>query len=271
MKIVLVGPGRAGSAVALAAVAAGHEIVAVAARNARAARTAADHLAAGAALDIGEGLPQTDLVVVAVKDDAIDIVAAAVAGSVTNAAAAVHLSGAASVSTLAPLAAVGLETGAFHPLQTLPTPEAGAERLTGAWIAVTAEEPLRGLLHDFAGSLGARPFDLADDLRVVYHAAAAAASNFPLVALTMASDLFRVAGVPFGAARPLVEAVVANAFELGPREALTGPVARADVGTVVRQLEAVVSAAPEWAETFRTLVRETAAVAGTAGDFEALE
>ena len=87
----------------------------------------------------------------------------------------------------------------------------------------------------------------------------------------MASDLFRVAGVPFGAARPLVEAVVANAFELGPREALTGPVARADVGTVVRQLEAVVSAAPEWAETFRTLVRETAAVAGTAGDFEALE
>jgi predicted short-subunit dehydrogenase-like oxidoreductase (DUF2520 family) len=155
-------------------------------------------------------------------------------------------------------------------LQTLPTPEAGAARLAGAFIAVTASEPLQERLEGLARSLGATPFPLRDDAKPLYHAAAAAAANFPLAAFAMASDLFESAGVPWEAAKPLVEAVVANAFELGPRVALTGPVARGDVATVAAQLDAVAESNPAWQVTFARFVASLAALTGRSEEFESV-
>ncbi len=118
--------------------------------------------------------------------------------------------------------------------------------------------------------MGGRPFDLDDEQKVVYHAAAAAAANFPVAALAVASDLFDAAGVPFEAAKPLVEAIVANAFDLGPRAALTGPVARGDAETVAAQLAAVAAHRPGWEQAFRWFVSATADVAGTTDQLEDL-
>jgi predicted short-subunit dehydrogenase-like oxidoreductase (DUF2520 family) len=206
--------------------------------------------------------------VIATRDDAIESVATGLAGRAGAAESVVHLSGLAPVSVLDAFEHRGLAVGSFHPLQTLPTPEAGSRHLPGACIAVTARDAgLRRRLHDLASSLGATPFDWADPAKPLYHAAAAAAANFPLVALAMAADLFAAAGGPFEAAGPLVEAVVANAFALGPRAALTGPVARGDVGTVEAQVQAVASASPDWEPGFRALVGELARLTGRADEF----
>ena len=78
----------------------------------------------------------------------------------------------------------------------------------------------------------------------------------------MAEDLFAAAGVPFEAARPLVATVIHNAFTMGPRTALTGPVARGDVGTVRAQLEAVRRYAPQWEGAFRAFVAVLADMTG---------
>ncbi len=209
---------------ALAAVSAGHGIAAVVGRTPESAGRGAA-MVDGEPLVIGADLPAADLLVIATRDAAIEPVAARLAGGAMSIPAAVHLSGLTSVRALDSLAAYGLDTGSFHPLQTLPNPEAGSVRLAGAYIAITAGEVLRPRLEELATSLGAIPFSLADDDKPLYHAAAAAAANFPLAAFAMASDLFESAGVSWDAARPLVEAVVANAFDLGPRAALTGPVA----------------------------------------------
>ena len=270
MRIAIVGPGRAGTALAIAARRALHDVVAIVARRERMAVRAADRLGA-VGLPIGADLPECDLVVVAVRDDAIADVASALVPSVREVRFAAHLSGAVSVEALAPLVAAGVQIGSFHPLQTLPNPEAGARQLAGAWFAVTATEPMRGELCEFARSLGATPFDLANDVKILYHAAAAAAANFPIAALAMSNDLFERAGVPWRAARPLVEAIVANAFELGPREALTGPIARGDTRTVERQVAAIAAEAPEWLDAFQALVAVTAEVAGRKGEFGDLD
>ena len=267
MRIIVVGPGRAGLSVATAAKQSGHVIAAVVGRS-------RDHAALPAAalgaVSLGpiDDFPPADLLLLAIRDDAIGTVATELAPRIRGSvAAAAHLSGLTSVEELAPLTAAGCRTGSFHPLQTLPSPDAGAARLSGAWVAVTAAEPLRATLYELARSLGAHPFDLADRNKALYHAGAAAAANFPLLALTMASDLFSVAGVPFAAARPLVEAVVANAFEMGPRPALTGPVARGDLGTVEAQLDAVAAAMPEWVAPFAASVLHLAGLAGRGDDF----
>ncbi|HZJ47822.1 MAG TPA: DUF2520 domain-containing protein [Acidimicrobiia bacterium] len=262
MRIALAGPGRAGQAVAIAANGAGHDIAAVVARNAEQAIAVARRFDA-IPLGIGEPIPPVDLVIIAVRDGAIETVAGRIAPIARNAAAAaIHLSGAVPVAALSSFADHGVDVGSFHPLQTLPTPTLGARRLAGSSIAVTAIEPLRSTLHEFARSMGCHPFDLDDADRAAYHAAAAAAANFPIAALVIAQRLFESVGVPLDAARPLAEAVVANAFDAGPLTSLTGPVARGDSETVAAQIAAVREAAPDLAAAFEAMVDATAVVAG---------
>lgn len=260
MDLILVGPGRAGRAVSLRLAAAGHRFVAVTARRPEAAQTAAEVLGA-APVDWNAELPRADLLILAVRDDAIAAVAEHLAPRLPEVAAAVHLSGATPVSALD---AIEAPIGSFHPLQTLPTPEAGAARLEGAWVAVTTEDDLLAdRLFALAASAGMRPFELSDAAKPLYHAAAAAAANFPLAALDMAFRLFESAGVPPEAAEPLVSAVVDNAFEMGPGAALTGPVARGDLSTVHSHLEAVAAQWPDLYESFSSFVRAVARLAGT--------
>jgi predicted short-subunit dehydrogenase-like oxidoreductase (DUF2520 family) len=259
MNIAIVGSGRAGGALAIAASGAGHRITSIDGRNA----DSVAHLEA--LVEISPGKP--DLRIVAVADDAIAEIAAVVA-ELGEPAPTVHVSGAVAVGALAPIAATGIQTGSMHPLQTLPDAERGAQRLDGAWMAITAEEPLRSQLHGFAASIGCRPFDLDDDVKPIYHAGAAAAANFTLTTLDLSLALFEAAGVPFEAAHPLVEAIVANAFELGPAGALTGPVARGDASTVASQVAAIRERVPQAEQLFVDLVRSTARLAGTTDEIE---
>ena len=112
-RIIIAGPGRAGVALGLASVAAGHDVVGVTARTTDAAVEAATVLNAYA-LAWGDQLPGADLLIVAVRDDAIADVAAHLAPLAADVAAAVHLSGLKSVAALEPLAVAGLDVG-FDP------------------------------------------------------------------------------------------------------------------------------------------------------------
>lgn len=262
-EFVLVGPGRAGLSLGIALVEKGHTAVGVLGRDPGRAKAGARRLDSSR-LSWEAPLPEADLAIVAVRDDAITEVAGRLAPQARRVRAAVHLSGLTPASALQAMAGAGVTVGAFHPLQTLPDPTEGAAALSGAWVAVTAEDPwLQGFLENLARSIGMRPFVLEDERRALYHAAAAASSNYLITALAIAEELFTRAGVPFDAAGPLVEAVSANAFRLGPRQALTGPIARGDVGTVRGHLEAVQQWAPELVADFRSFARATARLAGT--------
>jgi len=266
MNVILLGPGRAGRAISLGLRSAGHTIVGVLARDPEAAVAAASELETQP-LVWGETLPAADLVVIAVRDDAIAAVASQIGPLAHDVSGAVHLSGITPVSALDGL--TGPMIGSFHPLQTLPTAEIGAARLEGAWVAVTSETDFfADRLFSLARSLGMHPFELDDTAKAVYHAAAAAAANYPIAALALAERLFAAAGVPFEAASPLVAAVIDNAMSIGPGAALTGPIARGDVGTVSTQIEAVRQVAPDLVEHFMAMGRAVAEVAGSDAEMD---
>ena len=110
------------------------------------------------------------------------------------------------------------------------------------------------------------PVAIADDQRAAYHAAASIASNF-LVTLEAAAEAVAAgAGIDAVDARrllgPLVRTSVENWLALGPRAALTGPVARGDELTVAAQRAAVAASAPELVQLFDELVERTRALAG---------
>lgn len=257
VNIAIYGPGRAGGALAIAASRAGHHITGIDGRSAARIETLTS------LVDVTPGDP--DLLIIAVSDDALAKSSEFV--STDAAPAVVHVSGAVRVDVLKPFADAGALIGSFHPLQTLPDASTGASRLPGAHIAITADAPLDAMLRELATSLGCRSFAIADDMKPLYHAAAAASANATLAALAVASDIFAEAGIDFSVAKPLVEAIVHNAFEMGPRGALTGPIARGDVATVAAQVAAVRTVAPHLVVAFIDLCRATAAVAGTSDTF----
>jgi predicted short-subunit dehydrogenase-like oxidoreductase (DUF2520 family) len=178
-----------------------------------------------------------DLVIVATPDAVIADAAAALAPGVEPGALVVHLSGACELDELDKLRLErpDLEVGSLHPLQSLPDADLGARRLAGSWCAVDGPPSVERL----AMSLGMRPFRVDTGQRAAYHAAATIASNHLVALVGQAARVADAAGIPPEALWPLLRSALENAEALGPKDALTGPVARGDVDTVARHLEAL--------------------------------
>jgi predicted short-subunit dehydrogenase-like oxidoreductase (DUF2520 family) len=158
------------------------------------------------------------------------------------------------VSGATPLAALDPHERRFgmHPLQTF-TRARGAEQLDGAWAAVTAEtDETRALGLELARLLGLRPFELAEEARLLYHAGAAIASNYLVTLHHVATDLFRAAGAPPDALAPLMRRTIDNGFEL------TGPIERGDWGTVEAHRRAIRATRPELEPLYDVLAEATA-------------
>ncbi|MEX1287039.1 MAG: 2-amino-4-hydroxy-6-hydroxymethyldihydropteridine diphosphokinase [Acidimicrobiia bacterium] len=256
LRVVIAGPGRAGSALATAAGRAGHEIVAAISRSGGDAGVGAP------ARTWDDDLPDCDLVLLTVPDRALLVAGATLVGRVPPGAVVVHCSGITPLSVLQPLVDAGHRVGGLHPLAALPDAERGAAALAGAGMALAGDDDVVDLLADFARSLGGVPFRIDEVGRPAYHAAASIAANHVTTLLGAVEELARAAGVPFEVYRPLVEGAVAGAFEAGPAGALTGPVARGDEGTVALQRRSVEEAAPDLLPLLDALNEATRRLAG---------
>jgi predicted short-subunit dehydrogenase-like oxidoreductase (DUF2520 family) len=184
-----------------------------------------------------------ELVILCVPDAAIPEAAAAVEPGPWIA----HVSGATPLAALEPHA----RRLAMHPLQTF-TRSRGPEQLDGAYAAVTAEtDEARDVGFWLARTLGLEPFELADEARPLYHAAAALASNYLVTLYRAASRLFGLAEAPPEALVPLMRRTIENGFEL------TGPIARGDWATVDAHVRAIHERAPELEPMYRVLAEAT--------------
>jgi predicted short-subunit dehydrogenase-like oxidoreductase (DUF2520 family) len=198
----------------------------------------------GLALSSGkEPSADADLVILAVPDAAI----AAVAQQVPIGPWLAHVSGATSLSALAP----HQRRFSVHPLQTL-SRERGADQLDGAWAAVTGDtEDGWAVGRWLAETLGLRPFDLADADKPLYHAGAAIASNFLVTLYRAAARLLEESNAPPEALVPLMTRTIENGF------VLTGPIARGDWTTVEAHLRALEERAPDLVPLYRALAEAT--------------
>ena len=189
----------------------------------------------GRELDTGEA----DLVLLCVPDRAVAEVAAAISVGPWIA----HTSGARTLDALAP----HVRRFSLHPLQTF-VRHRGPEQLDGAWAAVSGESA-EALDAGFtlAGLLRVRLFELEDEERLVYHAAAVMAQSFLVGLHTAAAGLMEEAGAPPEALLPLMRQTMDNDFEL------TGPITRGDWETIERHVEVIRELRPELEPMYRAL------------------
>jgi len=209
----IIGPGRAGTSLALALTNAGCDVAPMLGRDD----------------DVSGAARQVDVLVIATPDAVIHEVAQAVEPDPETVVA--HMAGSLGLDVLAP----HVRRAAVHPLVALPNPDVGSKRLVGAWFAVTGDPSVRTVVDALYG----RAITVADEHRAAYHAAASIAANHLVALMGQVQRVGQAAGIPFEAYLDLARAALDNVADLGPHEALTGPVARGDEVTVQRHLDAL--------------------------------
>jgi predicted short-subunit dehydrogenase-like oxidoreductase (DUF2520 family) len=242
-RVFIIGAGRVGQGLARAFRLAGGGVELVGLHG----RRPSDYATSSGALP--HSMANANAIIIAVREDQIDGVIADVAEQgaarsvLSPSSVVLHTSATAEPKGFAALSPRGIGTGTFHPLLPFVRPERAAELLRGGWIGIDGDAAARATSRRLAAQLGARTLDIPAGKKAAYHAAAVFAANFPVVLAALGAELLQSLGVPErsadGAMESLMRAAVANIDGGSPANALTGPVARGDVGLIEKHLAAL--------------------------------
>ena len=242
----------------------GQRVVAVASRNPSRAETAAAFIGNGVqSVTYSELASTANRILIAVSDDAIEPIAKILAGGLRE-GTVLHTSGIYGTDVLAGLTEQGNSCAGLHPLQTIATLEQGLEKLPGSTFSISGSGRAAEWAEQIVNLLEGEILRIAPDRKPTYHAAAVMASNYVVALIDAAVEVMGAAGVESEAARralaPLIRASVENALEQ-PAEALTGPIQRGDIQTLMLHLNGLSSVGPSINELYRSAGMHTVQVA----------
>ena len=215
----------------------------------------------------GDALAAAGLVIIAAPDDAIAAVVRRLVAvsAIRDGTVVLHTSGMHDASILAPLEAQGAATGSWHPLQSIPDGDR-PDRFLGVPAVLEGDEVAVLVARALAVRLEMTPIlELPASGKPRYHAAAVFAANYLVVLNGIAERLARDAGAgedARGLFLPIMRQVLANLDHRTAAQALTGPVRRGDVGTVMAHLGALVGLDRD---AYLVLAREALELAEAAG------
>ncbi|MEW6280089.1 MAG: Rossmann-like and DUF2520 domain-containing protein, partial [Candidatus Eremiobacterota bacterium] len=257
----ILGTGALGTALGVLLTRANWPLVGIASRDHSRALVASLRIGCPAFPDPLEPVRQSGIVLLTVSDDAVAEVARRVLPALREGALLVHTSGVHGPEVLNyPL---GL---AMHPLQSVPSPDAGIKRLPGSTFSLEGPSVTLERGRDLVRAVGGLPLVLPSGDRALYHAAAVLVSSSMVASLAMGLELWQHHGVGPESARdallPLAEGTLANLHERLPSDALTGPAARGDQGTLLMHREALQRHYPEGLDFYRSLTRLTWRLSG---------
>jgi predicted short-subunit dehydrogenase-like oxidoreductase (DUF2520 family) len=270
MSVGIVGAGRVGASIGASLRLAGHLVVGASGVS-EASVTRIDTMLAGVPrIDVEEVVRRSDLVFLAVPDDAIAELVEGLAAVVAwrTGLLVAHCSGRLGLDALAAATRAGAIPLAIHPAMTFTGTSLDLDRMVGATFAVTAPAAFLPIAQALVVEMGGEPVVLEDAARPLYHAALVHGANHVVTLVAQASALLAAAGVddPGRLLGPLVHASVDGALADAPGavSTLTGPVMRGDAGTVASHVEALASR-PDAAQAYRAMARATADVALSSG------
>lgn len=168
-------------------------------------------------------LPQANVYIYAVKDEALTSVIAQVQGKEKS----LHLH----TSGTMPITVFGDDkphAGIFYPFQTF-----SKARVIEDFSTVPIFFEARGIddisaVYSLALTITSHVYEATQQDRERLHVAGVYACNFTNLMYTMAAELLKNTHIPFSALLPLIDETAAKIHTLSPRDAQTGPARRGD-------------------------------------------
>jgi predicted short-subunit dehydrogenase-like oxidoreductase (DUF2520 family) len=178
-----------------------------------------------------EDLPQANVYIYAVKDEALCTVVEQVKGK--ERAMHLHTSGS------MPISIFGKDkphAGIFYPFQTF-----SKERLIEDFSTVPVFFEARGIddisaVYSLALSITSHVYETTQHDRERLYVAGVYACNFTNLMYTIAAELLRSTHIPFSALLPLIDETASKIHTLSPHEAQTGPARRGDANVMNHHL-----------------------------------
>ncbi len=258
-RIGIVGLGKVGTAMGYLLRKAGYPIVAIADMNPDALSQAQKFTGGRICATIPEVTREADAILITTTDDAIAPACRqlAAAGAILPGRKVIHCSGAGSLDLLEDARKAGAFVASIHPIQSFAHVEGAIENIPGSTFGITAVAEIREWAVDFVLDLDGVPFFVPDADKPLYHAAACIASNYLTTLLYMVEEIYLSLGLnreeAIRAFWPLVRGTLKNIESRGSVQALTGPIARGDIGTVEKHLLAFQEKLPEFLSAYQAL------------------
>ena len=225
MRITIIGSGNVATHLSAAFKNAGHIIVQIYSRTMQNAALLAYHVKAQPVDDLAEISADTDIFVIAVKDDAIGIIAEKLA---PHNKLIVHTSGAAGLYVLS---AFTDNAGVFYPLQTFSKTKE-VEFLQVPLCIEGVDKNITTQLLNLARSVSNNVYEVDTQQRKILHLAAVFACNFPNYLYTVAQQLLADEDLDFNMLRPLILETAQKVQNRFPAVVQTGPAVRNDTTTM---------------------------------------
>lgn len=234
-RIILAGAGNLATCLGTALVKTGITPVAVWSRSEASASALAAKLGCPHTTEISS-LPDADIIMTAVSDDALPDVAKLLTTRYSQ-TLLVHTAGSAPMDVWKEAGAK--RYGVFYPMQTFSKGKEVDFKRLGIFIEACGEEEYIQL-EQLAETLTPMVYRATGRQRGYLHIAAVYACNFANAMYSMAHDILEREGLPFEVMLPLTDETAAKLHQLSPAEAQTGPARRGDE-TIMRKHQAMLN------------------------------
>lgn len=274
-SLAVIGPGRVGTAIAVAARRAGIREIYLGGRHLDKVEESARLVEGAKAWRMAEAAHHADIVLISVSDSSVELVAKQLAeeDAFRKGTVVAHLSGALDSSVLKPAKTLcGAFIASAHPLNTYPSVAAAVDEKPGTHWFLEGDAEAIEKLSRLISLIGDLPHAITGEGKAIYHAASVVACNYLSTLMDTALEMMVQANVEkdvaWKALRPLVFATMSNIDNIGPQAALTGPIARGDEVTVEKHLQAMHNSSEEQRRLYAALGLKTVDLALRKGSID---
>ena len=229
MKITILGAGNVATQLALVLKKSGHSIVQIYNRSDDAGYELAKAVGSVFVSNLDK-LADADVYLMAVKDDAIALVAD---GINTGNKIVAHTSGTKSKDVLQ---SSSTNYGIFYPLQTM-TKTAKVDFKNVPLLIEGNNELTIARLEELGRSISKNVHTVDEQQRQWIHVAAVFANNFTNHLYGISEQLLLAQGLPFEILKPLIFNFIQNLNEHSPSDIQTGPAVRGDLKTIEKHMQ----------------------------------
>ncbi len=206
-----------------------------------------------------------DIYLIATPDDSIELIAAQIAlqGVLKSGDVVFHCSGLLSSESLYSVVRLGCYAASLHPIFSFSEPVMDIKNFSGTYCAFEGNKEALDRLSPLLSAIEGQIFLIEKKDKPLYHVASVLASNYLVTLSAMASECYSKAGLNDKLAEKLTLTLMSQALgkaqRLSPKEALTGPLQRADIGTLKKHLSAL-ELFPELETIYKNLGKATLAL-----------
>lgn len=235
-RVVILGAGRVSTHLVPALVKSGYRVAQVWSRTEVSARALAESLDLSYTDDLDAVIPDADIYIACVADEALPEIAAKIVGRASRTALFLHTAGSVDMNIWQYGGAV--HYGILYPLQTF-SKERIVDMHEVTFFVEASNEMSMERVEMLAHSLSSKVFHADSKCRERIHVAAVFACNFTNAMYTAAHALLAKYNIPFEVLLPLIDETASKVHMISPYDAQTGPAVRGDKAVMKKHISAL--------------------------------